>query len=73
MQTSRVSSGLFGFLWDADMILHEASSTPYHTHTWYKELEELPKDIKDKLFVVHCPPDMHTSLKKLESGRIYEI
>ncbi len=71
--TEKQSELLHGFLWDADMIVHEASSVPYYTHTWYGELEQLPEKIKEKLYVAHCPPDLPTTLKKLEKGVVYDV
>eukprot|EP01104_Vermistella_antarctica_P012588 TRINITY_DN3678_c0_g1_i1.p1 TRINITY_DN3678_c0_g1~~TRINITY_DN3678_c0_g1_i1.p1 ORF type:complete len:1033 (+),score=246.66 TRINITY_DN3678_c0_g1_i1:239-3337(+) len=43
---------LCGFLWDADMIIHEAGVPPIHTPI--DNLNALHPDIKKKMCVVHC-------------------
>ncbi len=62
-----------GFLWNADFIIHEATSIESPFHTYINELEKLPENIKSKLHLAHFPDDLKTGLKKLEKGQVHEI
>ncbi|MCD6547139.1 MAG: hypothetical protein J7K22_01145 [Nanoarchaeota archaeon] len=62
------------FGWDCHIILHEATDEfgeYFHTHV--RNLEALPDDVKERLYLVHVPENMQTNLEILSKGKVYEI
>jgi|GEM_PF-5509719 len=65
---------LIDFLKDADVILHEANFEKYgDSHTSISKLEDLPQEVKDKIYLVHYPDGLETSIKKLHEGDVIGI
>jgi len=63
--------GLIDFLEPSDMIIHEAGQGQ---HTEYEKLLGLPKDIRDKMFLIHLPDGFdRMEMRRLEQGRIYTV
>lgn len=69
---------LLNFLWDADMIIHEATgkNEPFATenkHTYIDNLERLPADIKGKLLIAHYPDGLETDLTLLKDYQLIKL
>jgi len=65
-------------LWfkDCDIILHEATNNPNDpVHTHIGELEKLPEEIRNKMYIVHTPDNFKCpeGLKLLEPMRKYRL
>lgn len=63
------------WFYDCDFILHEAWLGENPVHTDVKVLQTLPKEIRDKMYLVHTPDDFvcPPELKMLETRRKYRI
>ncbi|MGW8178635.1 MAG: hypothetical protein ACWGQW_07705, partial [bacterium] len=48
------------WLWNADLIYHEADNTENGPHTFTGDLLALPSDIHKKIRLVHVPDDLET-------------
>eukprot|EP01119_Soliformovum_irregulare_P016677 TRINITY_DN4868_c0_g2_i3.p1 TRINITY_DN4868_c0_g2~~TRINITY_DN4868_c0_g2_i3.p1 ORF type:complete len:1018 (-),score=260.94 TRINITY_DN4868_c0_g2_i3:72-3125(-) len=59
------------FLWDADLIIHEAGVPPIHTPI--EILNELPTSLKKKMLVVHCHGLPETVMRSLPDGSKAQI
>ncbi|RLE39180.1 hypothetical protein DRJ17_01500 [Candidatus Woesearchaeota archaeon] len=63
-----------GFLWDADLILHDAENIRDGVHTFVGELEKLPEKIRKKILLVHVSDNMKSEIIPIaEEGKTYEI
>lgn len=63
------------FLWDSDIVFHEAAINESSIHTCYKKLENAVNDgkiSKDKLYLIHVPRIFDTELKFAKEG-IYDV
>ncbi len=70
---------LLGFLWDADIVLHEATLAPVSDiHTNFSELLALPDDVRRKLYVVHsdsivAKDTFGNGIRVMERYKKYEV
>jgi ribonuclease BN (tRNA processing enzyme) len=71
--TTLQKANLLGFLWDADLILHEADIAANEIHTDIKQLEALPEDVKKKIRLVHVPDNLKTELEILDDFDVFEV
>ena len=55
------------WLWNADVIYHEADHNPTGPHTYLGDLLQLPDEVRTKLRLVHLPDDFQTD--KLATAR----
>ncbi len=65
--------GLIRWLAEADTIIHE---TNLGIHTPYEKLLTLPKEIKDKMYLIHYPDSFDTKrseIRCLEQGKVYVL
>lgn len=63
------------FLWDSDIVFHEAGLTDSQIHTYYKKIEQAVKDgkvPKEKLYLIHIPKYFETELQFAKEGK-YEV
>jgi hypothetical protein len=68
----------FSMAWlaDCDMILHEATNNSNDpVHTYVGELENLPEEIRNKMYIVHTPNNFNCpkGLKMLRPMRKYQL
>ena len=67
---------LIKFMSDCDLIIHECNGTLPGIHTGYYELNSLPSEIRDKMYLIHCPDHFDRSgskIKLLEEGKIIKL
>ncbi len=64
---------LDGFLWDSDLIIHEATNVENEIHTNVSELEKLSKKIQKKLILAHIPDNLKTNLKIMKKNKLYLV
>lgn len=59
------------FLWDADLIIHEAGVPPIHTPI--SILNDLPASLKKKLVIVHCASIPSTVEKQIDENTKIQV
>jgi hypothetical protein len=72
----RVSNWSPTWFSDCDIIIHEATNNPNDSvHTYVGELEKLPQEIRDKMYLVHTPDNFKCpeGLKMLQEHRRYRL
>ena len=64
---------LINWLDQADLIIHEANEGPGHSS--YIKLSTLPKRIRDKMMLIHCPDYLRQDgkIRHLREGEIFEV
>ncbi len=63
-----------GFLWDADLILHDAENIQDGVHTYVGELEKLPESVRKKILLVHISDNMKSDIIPIaKEGKTYRL
>ncbi|MFC1697476.1 MBL fold metallo-hydrolase [Nanoarchaeota archaeon] len=65
---------LLGFIWNADIIFHDAENIQDGIHTYVGDLEKLSEKVRKKMYLIHVPDSFKSEkIKVAEQGKSYRI